>query len=234
MFNFRKKEKMSEEEKNILKRVMMFYEMNKDFFVHYSKASEKRKIIINIFKSLNYDALPNLSSVENHNINENITIYRGISAKNNELLKKYVDDFINGEIFLGGRASIYGTGIYTVIGNLDLAKDYSSDGGKNNCGITIESKLSDDTKIIEKEKLKIIRKFLIEKLKNSYKNDINNFTNVLEDDGALAAILGYDAILVREKNYIIILNRSKLVINDTNLYEQLDNLGNNNSNNMKN
>ena len=46
--------------------------------------------------------------------------------------------------------------------------------------------------------------------------------------------LGYDAILVREKNYIIILNRSKLVINDTNLYEQLDNLENNNSNNMKN
>lgn len=85
-----------------------------------------------------------------------------------------------------------------------------------------------------KKKLEIIRKFLIEKLKNSYKIDINNFTNVLEDDGTLAAILGYDAILVREKNYIIILNRSKLVINDTNLYEQLDNLENNNSNNMKN
>ena len=48
MFNFKKKEKMSEEEKNILKRVMMFYEMNKDFFVYYSKPSEKRKIIINI------------------------------------------------------------------------------------------------------------------------------------------------------------------------------------------
>lgn len=156
MFNFKKKEKMSEEEKNILKRVMMFYEINKDFFVYYSKPSEKRKIIINIFKSLNYDALPNLSSVENHNINENITIYRGISAKNNELLKKYVDDFINGEIFLGGRASIYGTGIYTVIGNLDLAKDYSSDGGRNNCGVTIKSKLSNDTKIIEKEKIEII------------------------------------------------------------------------------
>ena len=81
--------------------------------------------------------------------------------------------------------------------------------------------------IIEKEKIEIIRKFLIEKLKNYYKNNINNFTNILEDDGALAAILGYDAILVREKNYIIILNRSKLVINDTNLYEQLDNLNSN-------
>lgn len=89
-------------------------------------------------------------------------------------------------------------------------------------------------KQVKKEKLEIIRKFLIEKIKNSYKIDINNFTNVLEDDGALAAILGYDAILVREKNYIIILNRSKLVINDTNLYEQLDNLENNNSNNIKN
>ena len=81
--------------------------------------------------------------------------------------------------------------------------------------------------LLLKEKIEIIRKFLIEKLKNSYKNNINNFTNILEDDGALAAILGYDAILVREKNYIIILNRSKLVINDTNLYEQLDNLNSN-------
>ena len=49
----------------------------------------------------------------------------------------------------------------------------------------------------------------------------------MEDYGILAAIL------VREKNYIIILNRSKLIINDTNLYEQLDNLENDNSNNIK-
>ena len=91
----------------------------------------------------------------------------------------------------------------------------------------MELQLKVNYQMTEKEKIEIIRKFLIEKLKNSYKNNINNFTNILEDDGALAAILGYDAILVREKNYIIILNRSKLVINDTNLYEQLDNLNSN-------
>ena len=165
MFNFRKKEKMFEEEKNILKELWCFTKWIKIFLFTIHKQVKKRKIIINIFKSLNYDALPNLSSVENHNINENITIYRGISAKNNKLLKKYINDFINGEIFLGGRASIYGTGIYTVIGNLDLAKDYSSYGGRNDCGVIIESKLSNNTKIIKKEKLEIIRKFLIEKTK---------------------------------------------------------------------
>lgn len=126
---------------------------------------EKRKIIINIFKSLNYDALPNLSSLENHNINENITIYRGISAKNNELLKKYIEDFINGEIFLGGR---------------------------NDCGVIIESKLSNNTKIIEKEKLEIIIKFLIEQLEEYIESQPKKFEE-------LNAYESYIFLLAKEK-----------------------------------
>lgn len=44
MFNFKKKEKMSEEEKNVLKRVMMFYEMNKDFLPAIQKQVKREKL----------------------------------------------------------------------------------------------------------------------------------------------------------------------------------------------
>jgi len=49
---------------------------------------------------------------------------------------------------------------------------------------------------------------------------------VLEDDGALASILGYDAILVSEKNYLVILNRAKMIVNDININEQINYIDN--------
>ena len=45
---------------------------------------------------------------------------------------------------------------------------------------------------------------------------------ILEDDGVLAAILGYDAIYVEEKNYIVMLNRKKMIINDVDIFNKLD------------
>ncbi len=45
MLFFKNKEPMSEEEKNILKQVMMYYELNKDIFVNCYSISEKKKII---------------------------------------------------------------------------------------------------------------------------------------------------------------------------------------------
>lgn len=54
------------------------------------------------------------------------------------------------------------------------------------------------------------------------KKDVKSFLSVLEDDVALAAILGYDAIFVEEKDYMVILNRTKMIINDFNLCEQIN------------
>ena len=45
MLFFKNKEPMSEEEKNILKQVMLYQELNKDIFVNYYSISEKKKII---------------------------------------------------------------------------------------------------------------------------------------------------------------------------------------------
>lgn len=221
MLFLKHKESMSEKEKDMLKKVMMYYELNRDIFVNYYSISEKKKIIYDVFSSLNYDKVPNLVSANNSELS-NIKIYRGISAKDEELLINYVDDFLNGKIFFGKRASIYGTGIYTTIGDSTLAKDYSSDGGTNSCGVVIESNLKIAAKVIDYNKIGELRNFLVKKLKESYKEDISNFLSILDDDGAFAAILGYDAILVNEKNYLIVLNRGQLVVNDSYLFSQLE------------
>lgn len=223
MFNFKKKDKLTEQEKNIIKQVSLFFEMYNDIFIKFSCMEEKRKIIKKIYEILHYDDLPQLYSTTKLDLKEGITIYRGISASNNDALKKYVNEFINGDVFYGGRASVYGTGIYTVVGkNLDVASKYASDGGINNCGIVIESKLQKDSKIIKNSEIEEVKSFIFEKMRKMYKKNIEEFMAILEDDGALAAILGYDAIYVEEKNYIVMLNRKKMIINDVDIFNKLD------------
>lgn len=225
MLDFRRKKQISDEEKNILKKISIFYEMYKNIFVEFSNSNEKRNIIKEIYKLLNYNSLPTLySSLETHD-NNGLKIYRGISAKNIDLLKNYINDFIKGNIFYGGRASIYGTGIYTIVGNnSNIAQNYASDGGINDCGVVIESIMQPDTKIIKNSEIDTIRNIIFDKLRKIYKSDIENFLKILEDDGALSAILGYDAIFVDNKNYLVVLNRTKMIVNDINLSEQINSI----------
>lgn len=227
MFNFRKKEQSTKFENEILKRVSLFYEMYNNIFINFSNATEKREIIKNLYKILKYDQLPTLYSTSNEQNIDSLKIYRGISANDIETLKTYINDFIKGNVFYGGRASIYGTGIYTIIdSNSDVAQKYASDGGTNNCGIVIESTIQPDTKIIKSAEIEPIRNIIFDKLKKIYKSGTENFLAVLEDDGALASILGYDAILVSEKNYLVILNRAKMIVNDININEQINYIDN--------
>ena len=222
MFNFKKKDKISELEKNLLKKISLFYEMHNNTFVEFSNVNEKKLIIKNIYKILNYDKIPTLYSSLKEKDNNCLKVYRGISAKNIDLLKNYINDFINGNIFYGGRASIYGTGIYTIVGNIsNIAQDYASDGGTNDCGVVIESTLQPDSKIIKNTEIEQIRNIIFDKLRKIYKSEVEKFLSILEDDGALAAILGYDAILVDDRNYLVVLNRTKLIVNDMNIDEQM-------------
>lgn len=227
MFNFRKKEQPTEFENEILKKVSLFYEMYNNIFVNFSNATEKREIIKKIYQILKYDQLPTLYSTLKEQNTDSLKIYRGISANDIESLKTYISDFVEGNVFYGGRASIYGTGIYTIIDNdSDIAQKYASDGGTNNCGIVIESTMQPDTKIIKNTEIEPIRNIIFDRLKKIYKSGTENFLAVLEDDGALASILGYDAILVNEKNYLVILNRTKMIVNDININEQINSIDN--------
>ena len=218
-FNFfKKKDIMSEEEKNYLKIFCFFYENNKTIFVNaISNQKEKREIISKIYNLISFSGKPTLSDNQEDFIN-NQKLYRGISAENSELLCQYINEFINGAPFYGGRASIYGTGIYTVIGNdRNVANKYASDGDTNDCGIVIESILSKDSKVIEYSKIDCIREKIINRLRKLYSNEIINFIEILQDDGLFSAILGYDAIFVEEKNYVVVLNRQKMIVNSNSI-----------------
>ena len=209
---------MSEEEKQLLKIFCYFYENNKNLFVNIiSNQKEKRKITSKIYNLMGFSEKPTLSDNQEEFIN-NQKLYRGISAENNELLCQYINEFINGAPFYGGRASIYGTGIYTVIGNdSNVANKYASDGNTNDCGIIIESILSEDSKVIEYSKIDSIREKIINRLRKLYSNEIINFLEILQDDGLFSAILGYDAIFVEDKNYMVVLNRQKIIVNSNSI-----------------
>lgn len=209
---------MSEEEKKLLKIFCIFYEKNKNLFVNViSNQKEKREIISKIYNLMGFSGKPTLSDNQEEFIS-NQKLYRGISAENNELLCQYINEFINGDPFYGGRASIYGIGIYTALGNdSNVANKYASDGDINDCGMVIEAILSEDSKIIEYSKIDSIREKIINKLRKIYSDEIINFLEILQDDGLFAAILGYDAILVEDKNYMVVLNRQKIIVNSNSI-----------------
>lgn len=212
---FKKKAELTETQKSMLRDLCMFFEKNQELFMtEINSQKDKKEIIKQIYKRLNYSDYPVLEKSQELFKNSATKIYRGISADSNELLNDYINSFIYGEPFYGGRASIYGTGIYTVLGNdINVAKDYASDGGTNNCGIVIESVLFNDSKVIESQQIESIRTVLFEKIRKMYPNQIENYLNILKDDGALSSILGYDAIYVEEKKYIVVLNRKKMIVN---------------------
>ena len=55
------------------------------------------------------------------------------------------------------------------------------------------------------------------RLRKLYSNDIINFLKILQDDGLFSAILGYDAIFVEDKNYMVVLNRQKIIVNSNSI-----------------
>lgn len=205
-----------------LKQLLLFYRDHKDIFVSFSTQKEKREIIKKLYNILEYDSKPQLNTEMKPTIVNGPLVHRGISASSKEKLISYIKEFISGEVFYGGRASIYGTGIYTVVGeDRDVACKYATNGDTNDIGIVITSVLKDDAEIISSEDLREIKDIVLERLKKAY-NNMDNYLNILEDDGAFAAILGYDAIYVKEKEYMVILNRSKLIVYDNQIRHDLN------------
>lgn len=142
----------------------------------------------------------------------NISVFRGISATSEEILDEYIKSYENGEMYFGSKASIFGTGMYTCCArDSKTILDYASNGNTNIYGAIIEFEVNSNSKIINYNRLQDYQNELIDILKNKSKNkDYQSYINLLEDSGLFASILGYDAIYVEEKNYMIILNRNKI------------------------
>ena len=205
-----------------LSKVLLFYRDHKDIFTSFSNQKEKREIIKKIYSILGYDSKPQLNTEMKPTIVNGPLVHRGISASSKEELISYIKEFISGEVFYGGRASIYGTGIYTVVDeDRDVARKYATDGDTNDIGIVITSVLKDDAEITYSDELREVSDIVLERLNKAYKN-MENYLSILEDDGAFAAILGYAAIYVKEKEYMVILNRSKLIVYDNQIMHDLN------------
>lgn len=205
---FKKRNTISEEEKNILKQILYFYETTKDKINYdYNSMSNRNAKIKEIYEILGYNNPP----IIEEQTNELKTVYRGISAPDKDTLKEYINQFICGDNFLGGRASIYGTGIYTFTNKNENTESYANDGGLSENGIVLEINVPNDEKIISYENLSKIQQSLLPRLNKLIDN--SKFIELLDNCGALGAILNYDAIYVNEKDYLVILNRSKINLN---------------------
>jgi hypothetical protein len=156
-------------------------------------------------------------------------LWRGVSDP------KAKDTFINGDFET--RGGMYGTGIYTAYGKAgkEVAEKYSrSELTSNNktSGSVIRMTLSNNARIIKDKELERIKSDYINNLfekeisrdemaKMSFKefDDAKNFNESLRAKGSLlsepaifAALMGYDAIDVPDQQYMILINRSKVVV----------------------
>jgi hypothetical protein len=147
----------------------------------------------------------------------NNILYRGITKS------EYSNIFKNGEYYAG--TGICGSGIYTS-NDMKVAKQYAG-----NTGIIMKMCLNKDAKIINGDDLRIIQEKFLDEL-NEYKQNIQKYSDeykkvelirhIMEDPGKFATINGYDAIKysgdgILVKNQMLVLNRSVLFVQDTDI-----------------
>jgi len=206
--------KMSDDEKILYSKLIDFYLSNRDIFDNNQSremsSSEKKALIKLVYKRIHYTNNPVSHPLYDSN-STYIDLYRGINGETEEQLNNYVNEFLSGEVFFGKNASIYGTGIYMCT-DYDTTTKYATY-FNNNYGAILNCKVDTKTNIIDYDNLNNIKDNMLNIIRKKYKNtNIINYLSFLEDDGLFASILGYDAIYVKEKNYVVVLNRGKLIV----------------------
>ncbi len=236
------------ETKNISSDMMKVYDLLVEQgiienFISKAKGENGKIAGVELFKMLGYDVKPTVATSENFDVLSQFskygTLVREISGANSQT---YVDQFINGEMYVGGtHVSIKGTGIYTGFGlSADqIASKYATNAGTENGGSIIEMFLNQDAKVIEYSDIVSEQNQILDSLSlefSKYNPEIKNFdtllanlnsitdsadlqkakflTNFLMDTGYYAALRGYDAIADSFDNYLTVLNRGKLTVKD--------------------
>lgn len=145
--------------------------------------------------------------------------WRGVSDP------KYTDEYKDGAYY--GGTGVYGNGTYTAYGE----RGYKEAAGyAHGQGEVMELALKKDARTIKLDKIREIKDDLTSKLRKEAEEiaednfvkarNILDFRSEIDDEGRLAAILGYDAInmpeaeRIAEQNYMIILNRSATYVKE--------------------
>ena len=164
-----------------------------------------------------YDKLPvKVSSSELDKIikNDGIELFRGVSDISHK------EEFINGNYF-AGRGN-HGNGIYTEIGNSGVANVYAKNG---ETGSIIRMALDNNAKVVNESDLVDQLKSYTKEFETKWINDhpgIEPSSNAefligkmwFQDLGKFAILKGYDAMYIPEEKYMLVLNRSKLYVED--------------------
>jgi len=164
-------------------------------------------LLKSLVKEVHFDEPPKISPAKEVSkiVEEGgIELFRGVTEP------EFTEQFKHGDYYAG--KGMYGSGTYCGIGKekgIPIATSYTSN--KDNC--VIRMVLDKDAKIIPiKEVKKQIRN--MQKSMPPSQNDIDNkLINIITDNpGRWAAMNGYDAISVKDRDYMVVLNRSKLTI----------------------
>ena len=162
-------------------------------------------IIEQLAKENGFDGLPIEVSKSEYKrlLNDgNIKMQRVVSTNKANTAEYYRNQFINGKYHSG--TGLYGNGIYASIKESDITTYSTKESA------VIKMALSKDAKVL---------KFADEYDEYKYiANDLKNYKGIqlkiMEDPGRNAIIKGYDAIYIQDKGYYVILNRTKVYVEE--------------------
>ena len=163
---------------------------------------------------IGYDALPKVVSADEFTqlSQEKQILYCGVTYYKDISANEMVEQFKTGRFYCG--RGVYGNGTYTDYDE-KVAQYYAYDSGITSNGQVMEMLFSDDAKTISF--LDIYTEYEKTGIHKLTANKREAFQDVIGDVGVYVAIKGYDAILLdgfQNKNHVVILNRSKIIVKE--------------------
>lgn len=195
-----------------------FYRKYEDRFTEYfsepREPSERKEFIKEIYGLLNYTAP---TALPQHHQSD-MTLYRGLSADDTQDIYQYTNDFSTGDVVFGKKAQLHGIGIYMTT-NENVALKYATYGGP--CGSILRCEPIENIKLANSEQLMADKEEVLKLMISQNQDDrgVLMYSNFLSDNGVFASIAGYDAINIPEKDYVLILNRGSIAVDDISYYK---------------
>ena len=175
----------------------------------YQKAKTMSEIRTVTNSKLKYDKLPlvvNGNDFERLSAEQKI-LYRGVMGNGNISAKEISDQLKYGKLWTSNKGgAIYGNGIYFSL-EKNIAQKYAGEKGEMITALLSQDTNIADFKTVFSEYIKI----------NPLSKVKEDWQYIIQDVGQYAAIKGYDAIATngyRGHNYIVILNRAKLIVKE--------------------
>ena len=166
-----------------------------------SDDSYQDDILAELSKDLGYDRLPQLCSKQELDAyrKTEVELFRGVESAD------YVEQYKSGKLFVG--RGMRGNGTYTAYGRKgrSVAKEYAGLAG--DAGL-LRMTLKPTAKIVSFSTVKDVAK----KLKSVDLSESEMY--ILNDYGRLAALMGYDAICYSSTEYMIVLNRGMVRVQE--------------------